>query len=90
MKRLIAVTVLVTVLLMPAAAFAHHVGMAEDYMPADQWIYVDSVAHGASADGMGTETDLAPGDEMGADVMAGYRNLEVTGNANMWPEPELP
>ncbi|MDA3935666.1 MAG: hypothetical protein PF636_02190 [Actinomycetota bacterium] len=51
-------------------------------MPADQWDFVDSVAHGASADG-NTDMETAPGDEAGAETLAGEINWNVTGDANM-------
>jgi hypothetical protein len=69
-------------MLTPASAFAHHVGGVEDAMPADQWDFVDSVAHGASADG-NTDMETAPGDEAGAETLAGEINWNVTGDANM-------
>lgn len=83
MKRLILVAaVFVSLVLLPASAYAHHVGAAEDSMPADQWEYVDGVAHGASADG-NADMDTAPGDEAGAGTMNGERNLLLSGQANM-------
>ncbi len=83
MKRLILVTaMLVSLLLFPTVAFAHHVGAAEDSMPADQWLYVDSVAHGASADGR-MDVGTVPGDGAGSESMAGDTNWTVAGQANM-------
>lgn len=83
MKRAIIITmVLAFLLLSPACAFAHHVGMAEDSMPADQWFYVDSVAHGVSSDGS-ADMVIAPGAEAANESMTGDNSWVVSGNANM-------
>ena len=83
MRRLAAVTlVALMVSAVPTQAFAHHVGNAEDSMPADQWLYVDSVAHGVGAQG-NSEIDIAPGDGAGAESMSGEMLWRVNGQANM-------
>ena len=82
MRKSAIVAMFVFVLLVPGTAFAHHVGGAEDAMPADQWLFVDSVAHGASADG-NADMDTAPGDEAGAESMSGETMWNVSGQANM-------
>jgi len=82
MKKLtFLVLALAMLLALPATAYAHHVGLAEESMPADQWLFVDSVAHGASADGM--DMDVAPGTDMATESMVGETSWLVSGNANM-------
>lgn len=81
--RKLAFLVLAIALLLafPVTAYAHHVGLAEESMPADQWLFVDSVAHGASADGM--DMDIAPGVDMATESMVGDTYWMVSGDANM-------
>ena len=83
MKKAVVVTaIVVSLLIWPTSALAHHVGNAEDSMPADQWLYVDSVAHGEAADG-NSEMDEAPGTDAATETMSGQNNWLVTGEANM-------